>query len=65
MFNDYIKSVTPKVRAVDFDGTLYSNAFPEIGITKPKNQLIIDYIHMCKAEGDIICLWTCREDTPE
>lgn len=43
--------------AVDFDGTLVENKYPEIG--EPK----LDVINFCKkrqALGDIIILWTCR-----
>lgn len=43
--------------AVDFDGTLFENNFPEIG--KPKYE-VINYILERKAKGDIIILWTCR-----
>lgn len=53
----------PKIRyntiAVDFDGTLCNNAFPEIG---QANTLVIDYIKKLAAEGTKIILFTCRED---
>lgn len=48
-----------KAAAVDFDGTLCIQTFPQIG--KPKYRII----RRCKrlqAKGWIIILWTCRED---
>lgn len=47
-----------KVIAVDFDGTLFTEEFPNIG--KP----IWKVIRWCKeqkAAGNILILWTCRE----
>ena len=44
--------------AVDFDGTLCENAWPEIG--KPKYK-VIDYCNALKAEGHKLILNTCRE----
>ncbi len=46
------------VYAVDFDGTLCENEWPEIG------QPEIDVINFCKQlkiEGHKLILWTCRE----
>ena len=51
--------------AVDFDGTLCKHEFPEIGIIESKHRKVIEYIKQQKANGAIIILWTCREDTPE
>ena len=48
----------PLVIAVDFDGTLCENAFPDIG--KPK-QPVMDYVKKLKSEGNKLILWTCRE----
>jgi hypothetical protein len=45
--------------AVDFDGTLCENAFPEIG--KPIDK-VINYIKQAIANGDTVILWTCREN---
>lgn len=45
--------------AVDFDGTLCENCFPEIGAPKP---LTIAYIKQQAAEGAKIILHTCREN---
>ena len=47
----------PYIVAVDFDGTLCENAFPEIG--KPKRD-VIDTIKEYKKYGWKIILWTCR-----
>ena len=45
------------VIAVDFDGTLFEEAYPEVG--SPKWD-IIDYCKRRKAMGDTLILWTCR-----
>ncbi len=45
--------------AVDFDGTLCENSFPEIGEPKP---LVIEYIKRQAAAGAHIILYTCREN---
>lgn len=45
--------------AVDFDGTLCTNAFPEIG--KP-NPVVIGYVRKLAAEGSKIILYTSREN---
>lgn len=47
----------PYIVAVDFDGTLCENAFPEIG--KPK-QSVIDTVKEYRNYGWKIILWTCR-----
>ena len=46
-----------KIIAVDFDGTLCEDIYPEIG--KPKEQ-IIRYVKWRKSEGDKLILWSCR-----
>lgn len=43
--------------AVDFDGTLCENMYPEIG--KP-NSVLIDDLKMRKNNGVKLILWTCR-----
>ena len=43
--------------AVDFDGTLCENMYPEIG--KPNNALL-DELKIRKNNGAKIILWTCR-----
>ncbi len=45
--------------AVDFDGTLCLNAFPEIG---EPNALIISYVKHLAAAGSKIILYTSREN---
>ena len=45
------------VIAVDFDGTLCSDCYPEIGTANKK--LIWELINR-KAMGDKLILWTCR-----
>jgi len=47
-----------KVMAVDFDGTLFENNWPEIGAPKPK---IIQYVKDQQQQGTKLVLWTCRE----
>ena len=44
--------------AVDFDGTLCGEIYPEVG--KPNIQLI-DALIKRKMAGDKLILWTCRE----
>lgn len=44
--------------AVDFDGTLCRNEWPEIG---PENWSAIQELQRRKAQGDRIILWTCRD----
>ena len=46
------------VIAVDFDGTLCEDAFPEIG--KPHETLINDLKRCRKENSDKLILWTCR-----
>lgn len=48
-----------KTIAVDFDGTLCENNFPDIGEPKP---LVIEYIKRQQADGAHIILHTCREN---
>lgn len=47
----------PYIVAVDFDGTLCENAFPDIG--KPKKE-VIDAIKEYQSYGWKTILWTCR-----
>ncbi len=46
-----------KIIAVDFDGTLCENKWPEIG--EPNLELIA-YLKERRAAGDKLILWTCR-----
>ena len=47
-----------KIIAVDFDGTLCSNKYPEIG---EPNGVLINYLNHQKTGGDVkVILWTCR-----
>lgn len=45
------------VYAIDFDGTLCENAFPEIGVPKPA---AIKFVKAAQAAGCKVILWTCR-----
>lgn len=47
-----------KVIAVDFDGTLCTLAYPEIG--KP-NTALIQLLILVREQGAKLILWTCRE----
>ena len=56
--------------AVDFDGTLVTDAFPDIGKAKATKivNLLKHRIYCLKKLYNIdtkIILWTCREDLPE
>jgi hydroxymethylpyrimidine pyrophosphatase-like HAD family hydrolase len=44
--------------AVDFDGTLCQNAWPDIG--RPRSD-IIDHVRSARANGAKLILWTNRE----
>lgn len=46
-----------KIIAVDFDGTLCENKYPEIG--EPRSN-VIEYVKTRREYGDKIILWTCR-----
>lgn len=46
-----------KIIAVDFDGTLCENKYPEIG---EPNQYVIDELKKRQKNGDALILWTCR-----
>ena len=46
------------VIAIDFDGTLCTDIYPNIGIETP----ILGYIKLLKSYGCKIILWTCRRD---
>ena len=48
-----------KIIAVDFDGTLCENKWPEIGAV---NEELIEYIRDRQKNGDKLILWTCRVD---
>ena len=53
--------MTGKVIAVDFDGTLCENKFPEIG--EPKKD-ILDAVKKLRQQGNKIILWSCRSGQP-
>lgn len=46
------------IYAVDFDGCLCENKWPEIG---DMNEALFGFIAVRKAQGDKFILWTCRE----
>lgn len=48
----------PKIIAVDFDGCLCKNAWPEIG---EQNTAVIEKLRQMKRNGCRLILWTCRE----
>lgn len=47
----------PMIIAVDFDGTLCEDKFPEIG---EPNELLIRWLRNAKSRGHKLILWTCR-----
>lgn len=58
MVNDKDKeSLLPTIIAVDFDGTLVENKFPEVGNI---NWPVWSAIHAAKQRGAKIILWTSR-----
>lgn len=48
----------PLIIAVDFDGTLCRERYPEIGAA---NQPVIDWLILERNRGAKLILWTCRE----
>ena len=48
----------PLIFAVDFDGTLCKERYPEIGAA---NQFLIDWLIMQRQKGVKLILWTMRE----
>lgn len=44
--------------AVDFDGTLCYSRWPDVGIP---NTDLIECLKSCRAKGNKLILWTCRE----
>lgn len=46
-----------KIIAVDFDGTLCRDCYPEIG---EANKFLIDLLKDMKKNGSKLILWTCR-----
>lgn len=54
------KELFPPILAVDFDGTLVENKFPEIGEVNP---VMWKAVSAYKAAGYRIILWSCRTDT--
>lgn len=47
------------ILAIDFDGTLCVNRYPEIG---EPNEEMITALKTFKSYGDELILWTCRKD---
>lgn len=47
-----------KIIAVDFDGTLCENKWPEIGAP---NEELINHLKSQQVVGNKVILWTCRE----
>lgn len=58
---DVVAETPRKVVAVDFDGTLCTNKYPNIG--EPIQQAI-RYIKRERLNGSIVVLWTCRQGAP-
>lgn len=54
-------STLPKIVAVDFDGTLVSDMFPEIGL---QNNEMFELCKQLKAQGIRLILWTSRDGQP-
>lgn len=52
------KGIKPTIFAVDFDGTLCAEKWPDIG---EPNIKLIDFLKEKKKEGNEVVLWTMRE----
>lgn len=50
-------STLPKIIAVDFDGTLVTDCYPEIGV---KDETMFRLLLDLQAAGVKLILWTCR-----
>ena len=55
--NEDKEALLPPIIAVDFDGTLVKNKFPEIGEI---NWFVWEAVQKAQAEGKKIILWTSR-----
>lgn len=53
-------AIRSKIIAVDFDGTLCENKWPEIGMP---NMMLLEYLNHQRKSGVKLILWTCREGT--
>lgn len=51
------EGMLPTIIAVDFDGTLVENQFPEIGEIKPE---VWNAVRMARDKGTKLILWTSR-----
>lgn len=56
-----MKDLGYKVIAVDFDGCLCTNSWPEIGLP---NMRLIEILNAARKSGNKVILWTCREGKP-
>ena len=52
-----IPGISYMIRAIDCDGTLCTNCFPDMG---EPNIAVINYAKACKMAGDKLILFTCR-----
>jgi hypothetical protein len=52
------RNMSNKIIAVDFDGTLCENKWPEIG---EPNMEMIEYLRTQQSLGAKVILWTCRD----
>lgn len=48
----------PKIVAVDFDGTLVEDKYPDIGLV---NDTIVSVVKKLQAQGVEVILWSCRD----
>lgn len=51
----------PSIIAVDYDGTIAKNGFPDISKAEP-NIKLIEYLKQIREQGSRLILWTCRTD---
>ena len=59
IWNKDLEVFKNKKLAVDFDGTIVTDKFPEIG---EPNFEFIEWLKKCKENGCRLILWTCRND---
>jgi hypothetical protein len=51
--------------AIDFDGTLCTHEFPNVGKVTLDHLPWHEFIKKANELGHVVILWTCREDLPE
>lgn len=51
--------IRKRIIAIDFDGTIFENAWPEVGTIREDAVEVIQALH---ENGNKIIIWTCRAE---